>query len=147
MKRFAAHLKKGAMRKSSPDFSRARSLMQEAEKRKTFLDIILRKTGVSELNANYCIEQAYDVLIELIRAILHMEGYNSPDGASHEAEVSYLLELQFSYADAVFMDDLRYHQDQIKRHGRSYDVEYATKALTFLKNMHRRLKMIISTRI
>ena len=87
LKDFDEFLKEGVVRKRTPDMPRARSLIEEAEKRNKFLNEILNKIGLLDKNANYFIENSYDILIELIRAKLLIEGFSSSGKGAHEANV------------------------------------------------------------
>lgn len=53
LRAFDEFLKEGTVRKRSPDVFRARSLAEEAERRRRFLEEMLRKMGLSDENANY----------------------------------------------------------------------------------------------
>ncbi|MAF99021.1 MAG: hypothetical protein CMH61_00260 [Nanoarchaeota archaeon] len=77
LRMFNEFVKKGIMRKKTPDFSRASSLIEEAERRKNFLTEISNKIEMSDENANYFIENVYDIVMELIRAKLFMDGFKS----------------------------------------------------------------------
>jgi hypothetical protein len=80
----------------------ALSLIKEAEEKKRFLDLTLQKIPSEEMNANYIVDSCYDILMELTRAKMFMQGYNS--SSSHEAEVSFLRVLGFAEADVRFMN-------------------------------------------
>ena len=53
------------------------------------------------MNANFIVDSCYDIILELVRAKMLLDGYNS--GMSHEAEVSYLQRIGCSEADVRFM--------------------------------------------
>lgn len=88
------------------------------------------------MNPNYVVETCYDILIELIRAKLLLDGFKTD---SHEAEVSYMRNLGFSENDVMFMNDLRYFRNGIKYYGKRFDNEYAGKVLSFLEDIYVRL--------
>ncbi len=143
LKDFEEFLKSGIVRKRNPDKARAKSLVEEAEKRKKFLDEILRKIGLSDKNANYFIETSYDILIELIRAKLLRDGlYASGEGA-HEAEVSYMKKIGFAEKEIRFMNDLRYFRNGILYYGKSFDQDYGKKVLDFLNKIYPQLKNVV----
>ncbi|MBU2562526.1 MAG: hypothetical protein KKF68_02610 [Nanoarchaeota archaeon] len=143
LKNFEEFVSEGIINKRHPDLARAKSLIEESEKRKEFLNEILIKIGLSENNANYFIENSYDVLIELIRAKLLIEGFSSSGKGAHEAAISYMRKLGFSEKNARFMNDLRYFRNGILYYGKIFDVDYAKKVLNFLDELYPKLKRII----
>ena len=143
LKDFDEFLKEGVVRKRTPDMPRARSLIEEAEKRNKFLNEILNKIGLLDKNANYFIENSYDILIELIRAKLLIDGFSSSGKGAHEAEVSYMRKLDFNESDVGFMNDLRYFRNGILYYGKNFDKEYGKKVLSFLKKTYLKLKEIV----
>ena len=46
--------------------------------------------GIDDDNANSIVKDCYDIIMELIRAKLLLDGYSSSGQFAHEAEVSYL---------------------------------------------------------
>ena len=148
MKKFQEYIKEGIVRKRTPNRQRAISLMEESDKKKAFLDISMKSIpkaafeeqpfgGSSNFIADYC----YDIIMELLRAKMVLEGLNA--GNSHEAEVSYMLMLGFTEEDAKTMDELRYYRNGIKYYGTILDMEYALKALQFMQKVSPRLRMLI----
>ena len=140
---FNDFVKSGTIRKRRPDAARSKALISEAEQRCTFLKELKQKIPISEHNANYFVEGAYDVLISLIRAKLLSDGYSSSGEGAHEAEVSYMVELGFSEKDTRFMNDLRYFRNSIKYYGRQFDQEYAEKVLDFMERLYPKLEGIL----
>ena len=130
MKTFEEFVTKGIVRKQTPNKERARALVNEANKKKEFLEVALKSISPEQLSPNFVVECCYDILMELIRAKMFKEGYNSEN--SHEAEVSYARIIGFGEGDVRFMDELRYFRNGIKYYGRILDKEYAEKALSFL---------------
>ncbi len=143
LRNFEEFVKEGIVKKQRADFSRAKSLIEEAEKRRAFIKKIHSKIGVSNENANYFVEAAYDVFMELIRAKLFMSGFNVSGISAHEAEISYLRKLDFSESDIRFANDLRYFRNGIKYYGKSLSIEYANKTLNFLDVTYPKLKKIL----
>jgi len=140
---FDEFVKSGTIRRRRPDLARARSLVSEAEHRQTFLKELMQKIPISEENANYFVEGAYDMIISLIRAKLLVDGYVSSGEGAHEAEVSYMRNLGFSERDTRFMNDLRYFRNRIKYYGRQFDQEYAEKVLEFMERLYPQLKNLV----
>lgn len=143
LKLFDDFLNLGVIRRTTPNAARANSLMEEAEKRKKFLDELRSKMDISDENANYFIEPAYDVLIELIRAKLLIDGFSSSGEGAHEAEVAYMRTMGFSEAETRFMNDLRYYRNSVKYYGKDLDKNYGLKVLAFLNVMYPKLKAIV----
>jgi hypothetical protein len=138
-KHFEEFLREGIISKYQPDFSRARFLIKESERKQKSMKQFIEKVGLSNLNAHDIIENCYDILIGLIRAKLCKDGFKSSGEGAHEAEVAYLRNLQFSEEIVQFMDQLRYFRNGIKYYGKVFDKEYAEKVLDFLEKIHPRL--------
>ncbi len=143
LKSFEEFLEVGIVKRRTPDISRARSLLEEAEKRHKFLDEVTTKIGLSDKNANYFVEASYDILISLLRAKLLADGFSSSGEGAHEAEVSYMHKLNFPESDIRFMNDLRFFRNGIKYYGEEFDSEYAKKVLGFLGTYYSILKEIV----
>lgn len=133
---FEEFVESGIVLKRRQDKFRAKSLAEESENRKKFLDELMNKIGITNENANYFIEGAYDVLISLIRAHMLSAGlYASGEGA-HEAEISFMRNLGFAENTARFMNDLRYFRNGIKYYGKKFDSAYARKVMDFLESTY-----------
>jgi len=141
MKKFEEFVKKGIVKKQSPNKNRAISLIKEAEDKKAFLDLTMSKIPKDKMNANFVVNYCYDILIELVRAKMFFEGYNP--GNSHEAEVAYLEVLGFSLVEVEFMDELRYYRNGTKYYGTILDNSYAEKVLIFLNKNYFRIKSLV----
>lgn len=144
LRSFEEYLKEGIVKKRTPDIARSKSLIEEAEKRNKFLKEINNKIGLSDENANYFIENSYDILIELIRAKLLIDGFSSSGKGAHEAEVSYMKNMGFEEKETRFMNDLRFFRNGIKYYGRDFDKNYGKKVLDFLNKVHSQLKDIVN---
>ena len=140
LRTFEQFLEEGIVRRRSPDSARARSLIDESERRRKFLGEMLSRIGLSDANANYFIENSYDILIELLRAKLVSEGFSSSGKGGHEAEVSYMRKLGFSEPETRFMNDLRYFRNGIKYYGKIFDKGYGKRVLEFLNKAYSRLR-------
>ena len=138
MKTFEEYLALKIIRKQKENPERAKSLIIEAEKKAVFMIKVIEKFSLQETEPNFIIENCYDIVLEMIRALLFFAGYNSKN--SHEAEVAYLRNLSFSEIDVLFMDELRYFRNRIKYYGRITEVEYAQKVLDFYKKVYPQLQ-------
>jgi len=144
MKRFEEFVQTGIVKKQSSNKNRASALIKEAEEKKIFLDLSLKSIPKDKMNSNFIIDYCYDILMEIIRAKMFIDGYNA--GNSHEAEVSYLRVLGFSEADINFMDELRYHRNGTKYYGAILDKTYAEECLSFMNKIHPKIKILINVK-
>lgn len=140
LKEFKEYLKAGAVKKQAANKNRAASLVKEAGEKKEFLEVALKRIPTERMNPNFIVESCYDIVMELVRAKMFLSGLNA---SSHEAEVSYMRELGFSEADARFADDLRYGRNGIKYYGTAHTMEFAGKALEFMKKVCPRLRELL----
>ena len=139
LKQFEEYLKLGIVKKQSPDISRAKSLMKEAEDSHNFLKQIIEKIGVLDNNSNDIIKISYDVIMSLIRAKMLSKGFNSSGYGAHEAEVSYLRVLKTSENDIEFINQLRYFRNGIMYYGKRFNSEYAEKVIKFLEEFKNKI--------
>lgn len=140
LKTFDEYLSEGTARKQSPDKLRARSLIAESADSYKILLSFVKKMGLDDSNANHVIKNAYDIIMELIRAKMLSDGFSTTGKGAHEAEVSYLAEIGFSGRDMEFANELRYFRNGIMYYGKKFDKAYARKVLEFLKRMYPLLK-------
>ena len=141
LKSFEEFVSIGIVKKQSPNRQRALSLIKEAEEKEKFLDVSLKKIPTEQMNTNFIVDYCYDIMMELIRAKMFIDGYNA--GNSHEAEVSYMEKLGFSNIEVRFMDEIRYYRNGTKYYGTIVEKEYAFKVLHFMEKMLPRLKKLI----
>ena len=142
LRSFEEFLGSGTVKRQRADIPRSKSLAEEAEKRKAFLGVMSSKIGISDDNANYYVEAAYDVMMELIRAKMLLDGFNTSGAYAHEAGVAYLRSLGFSEPDVSSANDLRYFRNGINYYGKRMDADYAKKVLRFLDEIYPRLKKL-----
>ncbi len=137
---FDEFLKLGIAKKQSPDLSRADFLQIESGKDFQALSEYLEKVGINSENASSFIKQCYDLIMELIRAKMLTDGFNSSGQGAHEAEVAYLRRLGFSEPDVQLIDQLRYFRNGTVYYGTSIDSEYAKQVVEFTKKIYPKLK-------
>lgn len=135
-KTFLEYLKDGTAKKQSPDIMRAKSLILEAENSYKVLLSFVEKMGLNDENANHVIKNAYDIIMELVRAKMLFDGFGTAGKGAHEAEVAYMAELRFSGRDVDFANDLRYFRNGITYYGKKFDKTYAEKVMAFLKRIY-----------
>ncbi len=139
MKTFEQYLNLKIIRKVKENPERAKSLIAEAEKKRVFMLRVIQQLSFQETEPNFIIDNCYDILIELIRALLFFAGYSSRN--SHEAEVSYMRHLGFMEPEVSFMDELRYFRNGIKYYGKILEKEYAQKVLEFHNKLYPQLEL------
>ncbi|MEM3370927.1 MAG: hypothetical protein QW471_04535 [Candidatus Woesearchaeota archaeon] len=140
MRDFKEFVKEGVVKKQKPDKSRAEYLINEANKSYNLLLIKIEKLGVNNETANDLIKTCYDIIMELIRAKMLLEGYNASGHSAHEAEVSYLSLINFNERDIQFLDQLRYFRNGIIYYGTNLNKDYAEKVIDFTKRIYQKLK-------
>src|SRR3989344_233625 len=106
MRKFEEFLNLGIVKKQTPNKQRALYLLNESNKKEEFLKTTLEMIPPDKMNSNFIVESCYDIIMELIRAKMFIDGYNSK--SSHEAEISYMRKLNFLEAEVIFMDEMRY---------------------------------------
>jgi len=143
LKEFNYFLEKGIVKRITPDIRRANSIILEAKRRKAFLEKVLKAINLSDEDSNNIIENSYDILIELIRAKMLLDGFLSTGFGAHEAEVTYLKVLGFPDKAIRLMNDLRYYRNGILYYGKVFDSEYSNKILNLLENLYPILNSIV----
>ncbi len=139
LKNFGKLLKEGKVKTQTPNKSRANFLIQEAKKTRLFLKKLIKNFEINNENSNSIIKLIYDIIMELIRARMLLNGFGTTGVGAHEAEVSYLKELGFSENEVQFADQLRYFRNGIIYYGKILDKEYAEKVLNFLNRIYPKL--------
>lgn len=143
VKQFDEFLKSGVVKKQAPDKSRSRFLIIEAEQGYSYLLELIKKMGVGDHNANDYAKNCYDILMELTRAKMLLEGLNASGFKAHEAEVSYWRNLQFKEQDVQFLNQIRFFRNGMLYYGTILDKEYAEKAIEFTKKNYGKLKDVL----
>jgi len=140
LRKFEEFINSGIVKIQTPNRQRSLALIKEAEEKKSFLSVSINNIPRKQMNANFIVDYCYDIIMELIRAKMFMDGYNA--GNSHEAEVSYLENLGFSELERRFMNEIRYYRNGTKYYGTMLDNDYADKVLSFLEKIYPRLKRL-----
>jgi hypothetical protein len=143
IKNFEEFVKEGIVKEQSIDRSRAEFLVKEAENSYNYLSKKLEKLGLDDTSANDFVKSCYDILMEVIRAKMLLEGYNAYGAGAHEAEVSYMRVLGFDENDVQFTDQLRYFRNGMLYYGTILDKEYAEKVMAFTRRVYPRLKKML----
>jgi len=143
IRHFEEFIKDNIVKEQIPDKSRAEFLIKEAETSYSLLNRKIELLGISDQTANDLIKSCYDIIMELIRAKMLLEGYNACGFAAHEAEVSYMRKLGFNEKDVQFADQLRFFRTGMLYYGTSLDKIYAENVIKFMKECYLRLKKLI----
>lgn len=146
MRAFQEYIEEGVMIRISPNPERAKSLLQESERKMLSLKERLEKIGVKNENANDYVEYCYDLIMHLVRAKLYLDGYYARGQGAHEAEVSYLHILKLGEEEVRFTDQMRYFRNGILYYGTSLDAEYAEKVIRFTMKLYPKLKELLTSK-
>jgi len=132
---FESYLEDGTVRKITPDINRAKYLREEAGKRFLFITKLIKNQGITDDNANYVIENCYNVLSELLRAKMLEKGYASSGQGSHESEVAFMRTLSLPEPEISLMNELRYYRNGIQYYGKILEKDYAEKVDRFMRHL------------
>src|SRR3989338_3223288 len=144
LKLFEEFLTEGVVKRVTINKERAKSLVNESERKLRSLNKQLEKIGVENDNANDYVEYCYGIIMYLVRAKLYLEGYNASGQGAHEAEVSYMRILGFNEKDVQFADQMRFFRNGMLYYGTRLDKVYAEKVIEFTKRMYLKLKELIT---
>lgn len=140
---FGEFLREGIAKKQKPDKSRAEFLIRESEHNYHFLLKLKDKIGIDDENANSIVKICYDIIMELIRAKMLLNGFNASGLGAHEAEVSYLRVLGFNERDIQFADQIRYFRNGMLYYGTILDKGSAEKIFDFVGEIYPKLKELV----
>lgn len=140
IRKFDEFIKENIVKKQSIDKSRADFLIKESEQSYHNLLEMAEKLKIEDNNANMFVKSCYDILMELIRAKMLLEGYNASGWGAHEAEVSYLRVLGFDEKVVQFADQIRFFRNGMLYYGTMLDKVYAEKVIEFTKKIYSKLK-------
>jgi len=143
IRKFEEFIRQNVVKKQDIDKSRAEFLIEESEKDYRCLLEMAEKLKVSDNNSNIFVKSCYDILMELIRAKMLLEGYNASGLGAHEAEIAYLRVLGFNEKDVQFADQIRFFRNGMLYYGTILDKEYARQVLEFTKKNYPKLKQLL----
>ncbi|MDP1695574.1 MAG: hypothetical protein Q8L29_01520 [archaeon] len=143
-KSFEYYVDKKIIRKITPDKARANFLIMESDTALIGLKERIDKIGIKDNNANSIIKDCYDIIMEIIRAKLLLDGYVSSGQYAHEAEITYLKKLNFQDNEVSFINELRYFRNSVNYYGKILDKEYAQKVVDFLIKNHKSIRKIVN---
>src|SRR3989344_5261819 len=139
IKNFNEFIKIRIVKKQNINKPRANFLVKESEISYHNLLEMEEKLKISDISADTFIKSCHDILMELIRAKMLLEGYNASGFGAHEAEVSYMRLLGFSEVDVQFADQMRFFRNGIIYYGTMLDGAYAEKVIEFTKKAYLKL--------
>lgn len=142
LRSFEEFIKTGIVKKQNPDISRAEFLLKESEQNYQSILEMLEKIEITNKNANNYIKNFHDILMQVIRAKMLLDGFNASGFGAHEAEVAYLRNLGFSENDVQFANQIRFFRNGILYYGTILDKEYALKVIDFFNSIYSRLKSV-----
>ena len=140
IREFEEFIKENVVKKQAPDVSRAEFLKSESKKSFQLLKKKITLLKISDETANDLVKSCYDIIMELIRAHMLLNGFNASGYGAHEAEVAYLRIMKCSETDVQFTDQLRYFRNGMLYYGTHLDKEYAEKIIEFTKKMYETLR-------
>lgn len=106
-------------RRASPDFKRAKSLIETAEERMGLIK------EISEKNCNFIFEDYYTCVLELLQAKSFLDGYNV---SNHVCIGFYLRDVLKKEDLFTLFDDLRYKRNSLTYYGSRMDFETAKQS-------------------
>ncbi|MFH0869064.1 MAG: hypothetical protein V1839_02450 [archaeon] len=143
VRRFEEFIKENTVKKQSPDKSRAGFLIKESENSYGNLLEMIQKIKLDDVSANTFVKSCYDILMELVRAKMLLDGYGALGYGAHEAEVAYLRILKFDENDVQFADQMRFFRNGMLYYGTILDKVYAEKVIEFTNRIRHKLKELI----
>jgi hypothetical protein len=138
---FDYYLKKGIIKKITPDVPRAKFLLSESENSFIGLKKRVEKMGIDDFNSNSIVKDVQDIILERIRAEMLKKGFSASGNYSHEAEVSFLEEMSFKENEISFINALRKARNGITYYGTIFDKNYALKCFDFLLKIKSKLNL------
>jgi len=133
---FEYYLKKGAVKKSRKDVEKAKSLLKKARKRMETADNIQVK--------DFKLEFVYEAIIELIEALMSLEGYKS---YSHEADIAFLRRLNFPENVILKLDEVRRNRHRSKYYGVELKADKTEELIKFCKDIFKKLEDLLENKI
>jgi len=143
IRKFEEFVKENIAKRQSPDKSRAEFLITESENSYNSLLEMIEKIKIDHANSNMFVKSCYDIIMELIRAKMLLDGYNASGQGAHEAEVSYMRVLGFDEIEVQFADQMRFFRNGMLYYGTVLDKEYAEKTITFMKKIYAKLRKVV----
>ena len=140
VKEFEFFLKKGDVKKQSPDKNLSKATFKESLERLQLAELLWNK-----VKAKYVLENAYESMREAADAILYQDGYKS---YSHEASIAYLRNFpEVSEEKLRQLDRYRVKRNNSKYYGKSPSTEDADEIKKFYGENKDLFKKIIRSKL
>ena len=125
--------------KVTPDKEKARSLRETAEGR---LSVLSKE--VNEKNINYIFEDYYSSILEMIHAIVLLEGYKVENHICLGYYIRDILKREDLFR---FFDDCRYKRNSLIYYGKRMDFDTAKEAIEITKKLWKEFDKLLSVRL
>ena len=122
--------------KISPDFRRAKSLIETSEERLSIIKEINEKT------CNFVFEDYYTSLLELLQALVLIKGYKI---LNHVCLGFYLKDVLKKDDLYLAFDDLRFKRNFLTYYGKRMDLETCKEAIRKCKKIINEIKELIES--
>ena len=133
MKDFEFFIQSGDVKKQIPDSNFSNSLIKDSIKRLKYA----KSSSLTEENAKYVYENAYESLREAADAILFLKWFKS---FSHEATVSFLQQFnEISIKEISEFDRMRRKRNGMKYYGKPCPIEDAKDSMEFAEKFMEKL--------
>ena len=133
---------------TTPDRERAKSLLETVDLR---LDSIkLMEDNDARKFASKIIEEYYEVLLELITAVMSLDGYKTRADAvgSHIAAINYMKRYrELGNHEIQLIDDMRKKRISIKYYGRHIDPDFLDRREADIRSVIGKLKAISENKL
>ena len=139
MNKFELYLKEGKVKRQTPDFELAKSLIEDSKSR---LEKI-KKLDIKEFS-KIVFENAYDAIRDILDAVLAVDGYKS---YSHEASIAYLKKYAFDDSTLKELDDFRYLRNSSKYYGKDIPEENASGIIKFYQKYSEKIFLIANKKL
>src|SRR3989338_11354077 len=123
----------------TPDIEKAKSLLETAEER-----ITQTAKQIKEENVNFVFEDYYSSIIEIIHAIVSVDGYKVLD---HVCLGNYLRDVLRREDLFIIFDDLRFKRNALTYYGKKMDFETGKEAIEKSKRLVKELTVIVKGRM
>ncbi len=135
---FEYYISNNYVKKRRRDKKLASSLIDSAEDRMHFAKEIVHK------KPRYALEMAYEAVIELIDALLAIEGFKS---WSHEANISFLSKIGFTETEIRRLDLSRKKRHSSKYYGVSFSLEESKEEIRYLDKVFNKILKEIKVKL
>lgn len=139
VKDFEFFLKKGEVKKQSPNKNLAYSTFKDSLERIEFARQLFHKA-----KSKYVLENAYESMREAADAVLYLRGFKS---FSHEASILYLFKEGFNEQDIMEFDRFRRIRNGIKYYGKDCDLSDAEQTIKLADKIITKIKEKIGFKV